>query len=735
MPAEIPNPRVVVLRGGQTLAEHELPPDGELVVGRTPQCQVTINDNTVSRMHARLYADAQGVYLEDLGSANGTFLDGERVMGVVKLADGQIVRPGQKALAQPTVLRFEDPAKRLLESMGLLGSREPAAGSDAGSAVGGAKVSPAGGVAEGTARVAGGRSVAPPATAAATVPSPTLPPPGAAPPPPPGAAGTEPDAPALHEEPPPPPRRSRLPLLVAAGLVGLLLLAGFLFWVSRVLKPAAAQWETVELSSREAEPGAELELRSSQIDPTDEIQVLFGDQPLAAVQPLPGRLRFTVPTLGERPAGSYPVSLVVREGDMEVFAATVSYTVRPRLVRVEPAELRVGELLTIHGSSLPDSPAAIQVTIGDQRAEVIEATPTRARVRIPLVTRQSVAQLPVTVRVGEWEARPEHDLLISPKQEQPLDFVVQAQHRPGAGAWELVSPIGPLFLLHAPPPGPGGAPPPAVRETQEQLRRLFAEAARDPGLRVEAAPADGRYRLRVSGSGGRSWTLVDFSEQDLLATARARRIDTSADVFAFWMARVWNHLLDTIARGAKPENVAGGPPYLAALARLVDLNVAAGGSGRPEAADLARLGGAEREALAAAFLTVPAGYGTVTGRWTARLQNIFYPGDNYVVELRLDLRQRGRGLSGRGEVAIQGQGLSFGVPGVALSGSVQPGVPPRVRLRLPFNRPVGTLELQGVLESGALAGTFRSSLAAGEGTWQAVREQAPAPGSEPEPAP
>src|SRR5688500_4128235 len=376
---EIPNPRVVVLRGGQTLAEHELPPDGELVVGRTPQCQVTINDSTVSRMHARLYADGQGVYLEDLGSANGTFLDGERVMGVVKLADGQIVRPGQKALAQPTVLRFEDPAKRLLESMGLLGSRDPAAGPDAGSPAALVNAPPAG-VAGGTARVAGARSAAPAATAAATVPAPTLPPPAAAP----AAAGTGEgsEAPELVDEAPPPPRRSRWPMLVAAGLVGLLLLAGFLFWVSRVLKPAAAQWETVELSSREAEPGTELELRSSQIDPADELEVLFGDRPVADAEPLPGRLRFTVPTLGERPAGSYPVSLVVREGAMEVFAATVSYTVRPRLDRVEPAELRVGELLTIHGSSLPDTPAAIQVMVGAQPAEVVEAPPTRARVRI-----------------------------------------------------------------------------------------------------------------------------------------------------------------------------------------------------------------------------------------------------------------------------------------------------------------------------------------------------------------
>ena len=602
--------------------------------------------------------------------------------------------------------------------MGLLGSREAGGAAEVGAAAGTAQAAPGG-----TARVT---------AAAATVPAPTVPPPAPAPapappPPPPGAAaGPEEDADVL-EAAPPPPRRSRLPLLIAGGLVALLLLAGFLFWVSQVLKPAAAQWETVELSSREAAPGTELELRSSQIDPAHDIEVLFGDQPVAGAQPLPGRLRFVVPTLGERPAGSYPVSLVVREGDMEVFSATVSYTVRPRIDRVEPAEPRVGELLTIHGSSLPDSPAAVQVMIGDQRAEVVEATSTRVRVRVPLVTRQSVAQLPVVVRVGDWEGRPDHDLLISPKQEQPLDFQVQARHLPGAGAWELGSPIGPLFLFHAPPPGPDGAAPAVVRETQQRLRQLFAEAARDPALRVEASPADGRHRLRATGSGGRSWTLVELSEQDLMDTARARRIDTSADVFAFWMARVWNHLLDTFARGTKPESAAGGPAYLGVLARLVDLNQEAGGNGRPEATDLARLSPPEREALAAAFLTVPAGYGTVTGRWTARLQNIFYPDDAYVVELRLDLRQRGRALSGRGEVAIQGQGLSFGVPAAEAGGSVQGGVPPRIRLRLPFNRPIGTLELEGVMESGALAGTFRSSQARGEGTWQAVREQAPAP--------
>jgi predicted component of type VI protein secretion system len=102
------HPRVVVLRGGQVLAEHSLPPGTEIVVGRSEGCGVTVTDSSVSRLHARLVADEEGVYVEDLGSANGTFVDGQRTRGRVRLADGQQVRTAQRAQSAPLVLRFED---------------------------------------------------------------------------------------------------------------------------------------------------------------------------------------------------------------------------------------------------------------------------------------------------------------------------------------------------------------------------------------------------------------------------------------------------------------------------------------------------------------------------------------------------------------------------------------------------------------------------------------------------
>src|SRR4051812_44956246 len=96
------------MKGGQVLSEHPLPPGAELVVGRSEGRGLTIADGSVSRLHARLVADGEGVYVEDLGSANGTFVDGTRARGRVRLAGGQEVRVAQRAQAAPFVLRVQD---------------------------------------------------------------------------------------------------------------------------------------------------------------------------------------------------------------------------------------------------------------------------------------------------------------------------------------------------------------------------------------------------------------------------------------------------------------------------------------------------------------------------------------------------------------------------------------------------------------------------------------------------
>ena len=50
-----------------------------LTIGRLPECDITLNDANVSRRHAQLRRTATLVYLIDLGSTNGTLVNGVAV--------------------------------------------------------------------------------------------------------------------------------------------------------------------------------------------------------------------------------------------------------------------------------------------------------------------------------------------------------------------------------------------------------------------------------------------------------------------------------------------------------------------------------------------------------------------------------------------------------------------------------------------------------------------------------
>ena len=79
------------------LQEFDLP-KGEVVIGRSPDCQVTIEDPLISRQHARLVIDDESATLEDLNSRNGSRLNGERLRALQKLEDGDRIRLGAQEL-------------------------------------------------------------------------------------------------------------------------------------------------------------------------------------------------------------------------------------------------------------------------------------------------------------------------------------------------------------------------------------------------------------------------------------------------------------------------------------------------------------------------------------------------------------------------------------------------------------------------------------------------------------
>ncbi|MBL8606075.1 MAG: FHA domain-containing protein, partial [Myxococcales bacterium] len=71
----------------------ELPEAGEVVVGRAEPATVVVDDPSLSRQHARFFREGGGVFVEDLGSTNGTFVRGARVTRA-PLLDGYEARLG-----------------------------------------------------------------------------------------------------------------------------------------------------------------------------------------------------------------------------------------------------------------------------------------------------------------------------------------------------------------------------------------------------------------------------------------------------------------------------------------------------------------------------------------------------------------------------------------------------------------------------------------------------------------
>jgi hypothetical protein len=70
-------PRLVA-SDGRSFTIGELP----LIIGRSPQAGVIINDSNVSRQHAEVWRTAEGVAIRDLRSTNGTFVNGHRIDAV-----------------------------------------------------------------------------------------------------------------------------------------------------------------------------------------------------------------------------------------------------------------------------------------------------------------------------------------------------------------------------------------------------------------------------------------------------------------------------------------------------------------------------------------------------------------------------------------------------------------------------------------------------------------------------
>lgn len=70
--------------------------NGAVVVGRSSSCHIVLDDGLVSRRHAQFVLSDKAVFVEDFGSVNGVYVNGERINGQRSLRDGDRVQIGKQ---------------------------------------------------------------------------------------------------------------------------------------------------------------------------------------------------------------------------------------------------------------------------------------------------------------------------------------------------------------------------------------------------------------------------------------------------------------------------------------------------------------------------------------------------------------------------------------------------------------------------------------------------------------
>lgn len=95
--------RLLAKTGGLTTQAHELKP-GINLIGRSPTNDIQINEYSVSSLHCEVWLSGEKVKVCDLGSTNGTFVDGQRVTEAL-ISPGQTLQLGGVAL----LLELEPP--------------------------------------------------------------------------------------------------------------------------------------------------------------------------------------------------------------------------------------------------------------------------------------------------------------------------------------------------------------------------------------------------------------------------------------------------------------------------------------------------------------------------------------------------------------------------------------------------------------------------------------------------
>lgn len=97
--------------------DFELPP-GRFLIGRSTECQLSLDDPLVSRKHALLIVTEEHVEVQDLGSRNGVLVNGEKIVGLQRIGHGDRIMVGSQEMTLSVMSAGGPPTRRAAEEAG-----------------------------------------------------------------------------------------------------------------------------------------------------------------------------------------------------------------------------------------------------------------------------------------------------------------------------------------------------------------------------------------------------------------------------------------------------------------------------------------------------------------------------------------------------------------------------------------------------------------------------------------
>ena len=115
----------LIMRSGPTPGAAFALEGDQMTIGRDSTTEIVINDAEVSRRHARLTFQGGKYVLEDLGSTNGTFVNGQRLSGPRVLKPGEVISFGEQIMLVFEAVNLDPGATMVSQRAGAVPAARP----------------------------------------------------------------------------------------------------------------------------------------------------------------------------------------------------------------------------------------------------------------------------------------------------------------------------------------------------------------------------------------------------------------------------------------------------------------------------------------------------------------------------------------------------------------------------------------------------------------------------------